>query len=201
MKSTCIGYYLLAAVLVLLPGCKPDFTPKPRAYYRIELPEKEFVALSGDYPYSFDYPLYGKINSYQGRWTDSDTSDYWINLEFPQFRSRVHLTYKPVRNNLANLIEDAHSYAYKHSVKADAIIQTEYVDSLSDVYGVLFDLKGNTASSVQFYATDSVNHFLRGALYFDCEPNKDSLAPVRDFLRMDLVKMMETLSWRKTTAK
>ncbi len=201
MKPSHAEYLILLVLALVIIGCRQDFTPKPRAYYRIDLPNKEYQLLSGDYPYSFDYPEYARINPYHGKWKDTDTADYWINVEFPQFKSRVHLTYKTIKNNLANLIEDAHTYAYKHSIKADAIIQSEYADSLYQVYSVLFHIKGNTASSVQFYATDSVHHFLRGALYFDCEPNKDSLAPIREFLRVDLIKMIETLTWKNMPAK
>lgn len=201
MRSGAVEFLILVTVAVLTAGCRQEYTPKPKAYFRIELPKKEYQLLSGAYPYNFDYPKYARIKDYQGKWSDTDTADYWINVEFPQFNSRVHLTYKAVSDNLANLIEDAHSYAFKHSIKADAIIQSEYIDSLTKVYGVLFDIKGNAASSVQFYATDSVHHFLRGALYFDCEPNKDSLAPVREFLRTDLIKMIETLTWRNIPVK
>jgi len=201
MKFSPILYLMIIALAALITGCTQEYSPKPRAYYRIDLPDKQYNRLSGEYPYTFDYPSYARINQYKGKWQDTDTADYWINVEFPQFKSRVHLTYKKVSSNLKNLIEDSHTYAYKHSVKADAIIQSEYADSLTQVYGVLFDIKGNTASSIQFYATDSVYHFLRGALYFDCEPNKDSLAPVREFLRIDLVRMVESLNWRKIPSK
>jgi len=201
MKFNRISDLVLLTFILLIVGCSRDYTPKPRAYYRIDLPEKEYQTLSGDFPYRFDYPVYARINQYKGQWQGSDTSDYWINVEYPQFKSRVHLTYKTVRNNLVAMIEDAHNYAYKHSVKADAIIQSEYIDSIHKVYSVLFDIKGNTASSVQFYATDSVHHFLRGALYFDCEPNKDSLAPVKDFLRIDIIRMVESLTWMNKTEK
>jgi gliding motility-associated lipoprotein GldD len=201
MKTSPAILGLFFLLVLLNPGCRHDYTPKPRAYFRIDFPSKEYQALAGEYPYFFEYPLYARINPYLGRWKDTDTSDYWVNVEFPIFKCRIHLTYKTIHGNLANLIEDAHNYAYKHSIKADAIIQSEYVDSLAKVYSVLFDIKGNTASSVQFFATDSVHHFLRGALYFDCEPNKDSLSPVREFLRIDVVKMIETLNWRDIQKK
>jgi gliding motility-associated lipoprotein GldD len=182
-------------VALLSIRCGRDYTPKPRAYFRIDLPAKEYKSLSDGFPYHFEIPVYAVINPYRGKWNDGDTSDYWINVEYPQFHGRVHLTYKRIRNNLENMVTDAHTYAYKHSVKADAIIQSEFDNAQTRVFGVLFDIKGNTASSVQFYATDSTRHFLRGALYFDCEPNKDSLAPVREFLRADMVRMMESLTW------
>jgi gliding motility-associated lipoprotein GldD len=191
--STCFVLFLFTAISL---GCKPDYSPKPRGYFRIDFPKKEYQQLQGDYPYTFDYPLYALIKPYRGQWKDTDTAAFWLNVEFPQFKSRIYLTYKKVNSSLASLIDDTHSYAYKHSVKADAIVQSEYAESLNKVYSVLFDIKGNTASSMQFYATDSVTHFLRGALYFDCQPNKDSLAPVVEFLRMDLVRMIESISWR-----
>jgi len=187
----------ILALGLLAAGCGQSFTPKPRGYFRIDLPQKEYHRLEGDYPYSFEIPDYSKVNPYKGQWKDTDTSGYWINIEFPAFKSRIHLTYKMVNDNLAPLINDAHTFAYKHSILADAIAQSEYVDTLSDVYGILFDIKGNTASSVQFYVTDSVRHFLRGALYFDTEPNKDSLAPVIQYLRIDIERIIESLTWVK----
>ena len=64
------------------------------------------------------------------------------------------------------------------------------------VFGSLFLLEGNSASPVQFLLTDSASHFLRGALYFDCRPNADSLAPAIDYLRQDVIELMQTFRWR-----
>ena len=186
-------------LLTIFSACKENYSAKPRAYFRIDLPEREYVTLEGDYPYRFDIPAYARIESYKGALADSDTTRYWINIGFPQFRCRIHITYKQVLNNLPKLIEDAHTFAFKHSIKADAINQKEFSNTDSHVYGILFDIKGNTASSVQFYLTDSTRHFLRGALYFDNEPNKDSIAPVNDFLRQDIERLIETLTWNPKT--
>ena len=71
-----------------------------------------------------------------------------------------------------------------------------YEDKEKSVYGVLYEIKGNAASSVQFYATDSTKHFLRGALYFNTVPNKDSLAPAIQFVEEDIIHLIETLSWK-----
>ncbi len=186
-------FFLLMAVAV---GCKDAYTPKPRSYFRIAFPEKRYQPLNGVFPYTFEIPVYAAISSYNGRFAGSDSSDHWINVEFPQFRSRLYITYKPVGHNLAQLVDDAHTFAYKHAVKADAISQKEYLNPTQKVYGLLFDIKGNTASSYQFYMTDSTRNFLRGALYFDSEPNKDSLAPVNEFLRKDIERIIETLAWK-----
>jgi len=83
-----------------------------------------------------------------------------------------------------------------HINKADAINEQIFSDAENSVYGILYDLKGNTASAVQFYATDSIKHYLRGSLYFSAEPNADSLAPVIDFFREDILHLIETLRWK-----
>lgn len=92
-------------------------------------------------------------------------------------------------------MEDSREFVYKHTVKADAIKETFYEDYDKHVYGILYDIKGDAASSVQFFITDSTKHFIRGALYFEVRPNKDSLNPVIDFIRQDVVHMFESIKW------
>ena len=182
-------------ISLIMISCNSNPAPKPRGYFRIDLPEKEFRELKGDYPFSFYYPVYGEINEYRGRHSGNSESDNWINIDFPKYNAHIYLTYKSVEGNLGTLIDDSHEFVYKHVSKADAISQTEYLNPGRSVYGLLFDIHGNTASSMQFYLTDSTSNFLRGAFYFDCEPNADSLAPLIDFFREDVEYLMGSLQW------
>ena len=63
------------------------------------------------------------------------------------------------------------------------------------VYGIWFPLEGSVASPYQFFVTDSVEHYMRGSLYFNTSPNPDSMAPVIEFVKEDLEKMLETFEW------
>jgi gliding motility-associated lipoprotein GldD len=187
-----IAKNVLLVLTLFLMGCDSATTPKPRAYFRIDFPEKDYVYLdSANYPYTFQYPSYGMIISDKS----SITEKYWINVDFPAYKARIHISYKDARNRLDSLSEDSRALAFKHAIKADAINERFYSNPEANVYGVLYNLKGNTASSWQFYVTDSVKHFLRGALYFSVTPNKDSLAPAIDFFGDDLIKIMETIEW------
>ena len=121
---------------------------------------------------------------------------YWINLYYPSLDATIHCSYKPVRNNLRELTNDALEFVYRNASFASAIPEKEYSHPEADVYGVLFDLEGNTASSCQFFITDSVHHFFRASVYCNCPPNADSLAPVYDYLRADVIRMVETFEWR-----
>jgi gliding motility-associated lipoprotein GldD len=187
------AYIIICIVVILLLGisCKRDYTPKPKAYFRIDLPEKEYQKLAGDYPFSFEYPKYSKIV----KDTMVHAEKYWINVEFPKYKGIIHLSYKSIHNNLNQYIEDSRTLAYKHTIKAEAINENVYSNPDKKVYGLLYEIKGETASSLQFYVTDSARHFIRGALYFEARPNKDSLAPVIEFFRKDILHLIETIQW------
>lgn len=190
-----IAVYMIC--ILVASGCKDVAVPKPKGYFRIDLPQKEYTSpdKSGDVPFmpfTFEYPVYGKLTF----GSDSPETEGWFNIEFPRYNATIYLTYKPVNNDFAAIMEQTYRMNVKnHISKADAISEQSYNNEDGKVYGILYDLKGNTASAVQFYATDSVKHYLRGSLYFDAEPNSDSLAPVIDFFREDVIHLVETLSW------
>lgn len=182
----------------LLLSCNSEYTPKPRGYFKIALPSKQYQVFDQPgYPYKFEYPVYGKIVRDTLFFEQAPENPYWINIDFPQFNGRVHLSYKDIgRNKFDSLVKDAFTLSYKqHTYKASAI-QPEQFETPNGVSGVYFTLKGNAATANQFFATDSVKHFLRGALYFNAPPNEDSLAPVNRFLKEDVMHLINTLQWK-----
>jgi gliding motility-associated lipoprotein GldD len=181
-------------LLIILPvlACQRSYTPKPRGFMRIEFPPKAYTTFDSVCPYTFEYPVYGKIVPD----TDVFAEPCWINIEFPSFDGTIHISYKEVNHNLNDYIEDSRTLTYKHTIKADAIKETVYTNPAQDVYGMLYDVKGNAASSIQFYLTDSNTHFLRGSLYFNVQPDKDSLAPVISFFRKDIIHLVESFAWK-----
>jgi gliding motility-associated lipoprotein GldD len=187
---------LTAIVVVLIfLGCQGDYTPKPRGYFRIDLPEKEYQPFTLDFPYAFEYPVYSELVPD----TRATAEPYWANLVFPQFKGVVHLSYKSVRSqdDLAVYFEDARTFVNKHIPKATAFHDHVIMQPGRRVFGMYHEIRGSeAASTVQFYVTDSLNHFLRGALYFNVTPNNDSLAPVITFIQEDIRHMLSTLEWQ-----
>ncbi len=183
---------LFFSILMLAPACKEHYTPRPRGYFRIDLPEKNYVKLDSIFPFCFNYPDYSQILPDN----DSPNEANWINIHYPAFNATIHLSYKPVSGNIDNLMEDSRKLAYKHSIKADAIGESVFSNPQSHLFGILYEIKGNAASPLQFAVTDSVAHFLRGSLYFNTAPNKDSLAPVIDFIKLDMIELIESITWK-----
>ncbi|MCB9246064.1 MAG: gliding motility lipoprotein GldD [Flavobacteriales bacterium] len=183
----------LSLSMVLLPACT-EYTPRPHGYPRIEFPERKYVQASTDAPYQFELPAYASLE----KDTDPNSEKFWSNIRFPQFDATVHLSYKMFnsRSALDSLTEDAYKLAMKHTIRAEDIRETEIMDTSSGNYGVLYDFYGRTATPFNFYITDEKKHFLRGAFYFDKEANSDSVSPIFDFLKEDLIHLIETLEWQ-----
>jgi len=187
-----IGLIIISIIVSIgFYSCKEEFSPRPIGYFRINFPSKGFQNFSSECNFSFKYPNYTIIENS----SVINAEPCWYNLDFPLFRARLHLSYKAVENNLELLLEDSYTLAMKHSIKADAINQRIINNPKKRVFGVLYDIKGNAASVSQFVLTDSLNHFFRGALYFNHSPNKDSIAPVRKFIEEDIDSLIESFAW------
>lgn len=183
---------------LLIAACNSDYPYRPRGYFKIDLPQKSYLKFDkAGFPYTFEYPAYAQIVQDSLFFEQKTENPYWINVDFPQFGSRIHLSYKEVgKNKLDSLVNDAFTLSYKqHTYKASAI-EPEPFTTAAGSGGVYFNLRGNTATSNQFFITDSATHFLRGALYFSATPNEDSLRPVNTFLRKDVEHLINTLQWR-----
>lgn len=192
-KAGIFSFLLPLGLMVLLTSCGPEFSPKPKGFFRIDFPKKEYRHFSENCPYTFDYPVYSVMKPYSGK----QENQCWYNMEFNKMRATLHLSYLPLNNNLPAELRDSRELVYKHAVKADAIEEEPIINSEHKVYGLIYHLSGNTASAKQFYLTDSLHHFVRGALYFNCPPNSDSLAPVVDFIAQDIYTLIQSFRWNK----
>ncbi len=195
LKTTLL---LTATILSLtfLTSCDDEetvYSPKPLGYVRIDFPKKSYRMYDSICPYSFEIPTYSRMESDRHKGAEP----CWLNLQFPQFKATVHLSYKEVSKNLRQYIDDSHSFAKRHEIKATGLDETPIMRDKDKVYGLLFDISGNTASSVQFYLTDSTKHFMRGALYFNSVPNADSLKIVVNFIREDILHLITTTKWKQ----
>lgn len=186
-------YYNCLLALVLMSSCSHDYTPKPRGYFRIDLPQKKYHLFSpANCPFEFEIPDYATAIED----TRAQAQLCWYDIYFKQFDAKINLTYLPIENNLNTHLENCRTLAYKHSAKADGIDEFYIQSENGKATGIMFSIAGNAASNLQFYVTDSTQHFLRGALYFNCVPQSDSLAPVISFCEKDIDHLVKTLRWK-----
>lgn len=155
------------------------------------MPDHQYQRVDTVLPYSFELSSMANI-----KFKKKTNEKFWIDIVYPQLNATIYCSYKPVKNNIYILSEDVHRSVYKHIVKADNILENVYNNPKEKVFGVLYDLQGNVASVAQFVLTDSVNHFFMGAVYFNHVPNKDSIAPMAEYIKEDIVRLMDTFKWK-----
>jgi gliding motility-associated lipoprotein GldD len=188
-----IRILVLFLFLGLLVACSvEEVHPKPRGFFRIELPERTFEMFDpAECPFKFEIPDYAVAV----KDTNAVSEPCWYYLIMPKLNAQLYLTYKPLNGDVDKYLEDTHTLVYKHTARASSIDE-QVVQFKPGVSGIIYTLGGDAASATQFFVTDSVNHFLRGAIYFNVLPNADSLAPVQDYLREDVLHMLKSFEWK-----
>ncbi|MEX1238163.1 MAG: gliding motility lipoprotein GldD [Cyclobacteriaceae bacterium] len=193
-KSACLLCAVAcSAVVFLLTSCDRDYLPKPLGYNRLELPDPAYQSLPDTLPYTFEYSKHATLLSD----TSSIREKYWIEIYYPSIKSNIHITYKPLGHNeklLREFMEDAYTLTAKHQVKAYAINEVITVTP-SGKTAVIAELEGEVPSQFQFTVTDSTENFLRGALYFNTKVQNDSLAPAIEYMKRDVMHIINTLEW------
>lgn len=191
------GVFSLAALFFVCTflfscGGGQELIPRPKGYYEVVFPEKAYRSYEGACPFTFEYPVYAGIAPFRR----DPSKTCWFDVVFPAYSATLHMSYEDVSGNFADFSEDQHALAYKHTSKANAIEEI-FVESPKDkIWGIVYDIEGDAASSYQFHVTDSQKHFLRGSLYFDFKANADSVAPVLSFLKQDVMHLVETVKWK-----
>ena len=182
MRNLFILFFLL-----FLSSCNKDTLPKPKAYLGLTYPIKTYDKLQFKKPYSFDVLKNTNI---------INEPNNWLTIKYPKLKASIDITYRPVENNLKELLIEAEKLVFKHTVKADQIIPKDFINPKKKVFGSLYEITGNAASHLQFHITDSTKNFIKGSLYFYAKPNYDSILPAVAYIKEDILHLIETLEWR-----
>jgi gliding motility-associated lipoprotein GldD len=201
LKGIALYAGLLCCISLVLGSCQEvSFTPKPRAYPKIEYPQRSYVPFDEDYcSFSFQYPAYVEVQKDSVFFDEAPLHSCWFDLYYPAFDSRIYFTYYPIgaSKSFEELKKDAFELADWHNKKANYIDEYLIDRPEQKVHGFAFNIDGPAASPFQFYLTDSTHHFLRGSIYFNTKTQTDSLAPLIAFVKEDALKIIETLEWKE----
>ncbi|MBN4070113.1 gliding motility lipoprotein GldD [Olleya sp. AH-315-F22] len=188
--------FILLFTIALCISCGSDPVPKPKAYLRLDYPKPQYKEVKTNLPFTFEKNSIansiGKIK------TSTNQKTLGVEITYPSIKGTIYLTYKIIdSSSLQTHIVDAQNITQSHAIKANAIIAQPFANFEHQVYGMLYEVDGNAASQSQFYVTDSINHFLTGALYFYIKPNYDSILPAANYLKNDIQRIIETLKWNQ----
>lgn len=181
-----LRYYFLG--LLLLSSCQQDTIPKPKGELRLEYPDAKYKTFHSNCSFSFEHSEFSKINQAK--------QICWYNLTYPEMKANVFITYFPIKNDFKLHVKEVEKMVYEHTIKASAIETKSFSYPEKKVFGNFYELKGQSASNIQIYITDSTKHFVTANLYFKTRPKPDSLQPAIDYIKKDLVHLVETFNWK-----
>jgi gliding motility-associated lipoprotein GldD len=190
-----IRFLLLLIVFGLtLSACQTEYSPKPKGYNRLILPPAAYQATADSLPYYFKYSTHPELKK--------DTSwvreKHWVEISYPELKATIHVTYKQLQNSeelLKEYLNDAYVLTAKHQIKAYAIDES-ITKTESGKVAVIAEIDGEVPSQFQFTMTDSSRNFLRAALYFNVKVQNDSLRPAIEYVKKDMMEMINTLNWK-----
>lgn len=175
-------------IFISFISCSEETLPKPTAFLNLEYKKPLYQELYLKRPYKFEFSERVKLN---------DGPKNWLKLEYPRLKASIDITYRKIDGNLRELLVESEKLVFKHTSKAEQISSNDYIKNQERVYGTLYDITGNAASHIQFHVTDSTDHFIKGALYFNIKPNYDSLLPAVNYIKKDILHLMETFEWEE----
>ncbi|MDR2122927.1 MAG: gliding motility lipoprotein GldD [Flavobacteriaceae bacterium] len=182
--------FLYALSFFLITSCsEEDQIPKPEGQVRLEYPAAKYVLFQPENcPFEFEYSYRAKIKD--------RNKNCWYNFNYPEMKGTIYITYSNINGNLPSLLREAQKLVYEHTIKANSIRAKSFSYPEKNIYGNLYRLGGESASNIQFYVTDSVKHFLSGNVYFKVRPQPDSLRPAVEYLEKDVIRMIESTTWK-----
>lgn len=187
MLKKTIGLFAILLLLITITSCKDDAVPKPASQLRLDYPVAKYAQFSNHCPFEFEINEDAVIK---------EDKDCGFSIHYPKMKATIYLTYKTVDNNINNLLRDAQKLTYEHVIKADDILEQPYINTDKKVYGMFYRVNGNAATNGQFYATDSIKHFVTGSVYFYAKPKFDSIMPAASYVKNDMQRLMETIKWK-----
>jgi gliding motility-associated lipoprotein GldD len=179
--------------VLFLVTCSSDYTPKPSGYLYINPGNHTYESLSLFPEFEFNVSSRAKITE-----INDTTQGRWFNLVYPSFNAQIYCSYlRFAKNNLKQIEADQQKLVSMYVSKADSFQEQAFENQEQKVFGLVYSMKGNVSSPIQFVLTDSVTSFFRGALYFENAPNQDSIAPVLEYINEDIRVIIESFRWKK----
>ena len=177
-------FFLIVGLSIM--GCSDNPLPKPQGYLRLEYPIAQYETFEGDFPFTFGKNIHAVVKP-------KNQKGFTIN--YPNMKGSIYINYHRIENDLQDLLKDAQQFTYRHTKKAETIIEQPYINPQDKVYGMFYDVGGDAASATQFYLTDSLNNFVLGSVYFNVKPNFDSILPASEYIKNDVRILIESIKW------
>ena len=181
--------YLILVLLIL--SCREQaLMPKPDGYFRIE----------------FNKPNYNKFKKTDSKitfylnkneTTEIDSTNNVLKVSYLRLNMDLILNFNSLSkaDNIKRNLDDFYNIVQTHAKKSNTLSIKDYENEQHKVYGRLYEFKGNVATPLQFFLTDSTTNFVRGHLQPKSKIVYDSIYPSIQYIKNDVLVLFESLQW------
>lgn len=166
-------------------------TPRPAAYPRPWLYDTIRRAVPEAAPLLF----YANAGATVSRPSGGDGDSRWLNIAYPRYNAVVYCTFTPVTDaDRAKVIDNRLERIGLNAGGLPSEVLT--LDSPGGFHSQLLVTPAESLTPLQFLSTDGEGWVVSGAVYLDHAPRAaaaDSIAPVIDAVRADLLYALERL--------
>lgn len=181
--------------LIFLSSCGEEYVPFARkyAYPRIELPaEISYQVFENEAcSFSFEYPAEGKI-------TRNREDSCWVDISLEEHDATFHVNGRSILTSGRPLEvhqEEHRRLIYNHSVKAARIVPEAI--NLANGAGTKYEMVGEVGTPMQvFFHDEAGEESVILSFYYQSALKNDSLAPVTEYLKVQLDHIVETIEWK-----
>ncbi|MGB5363283.1 MAG: gliding motility lipoprotein GldD, partial [Aureibaculum sp.] len=105
-------YKIIISLLITITfiACDEELLPKPKAFLRLNYDTTNYKSINTGCPYIFELS-----NNAIAEFNDK----CWGNIKYPSLKATLNITYRPVENNLIELLRESEKLTYNHAIKAD----------------------------------------------------------------------------------
>ena len=182
---------LLVVFSILLCTCSDSNLPKQTAFLRIDFPEPKYLAFK-ETNHLFDF--YYNASAVEIKTKNSKQ----LSLLYPKINFSIDLSIQKLNKpkDLEDNFSDFYLLLDTHSKKSNGVFVREYEDLNKRIFSQIYEISGGVASPIQFYITDSTSNFIKGSLNLNFKSNYDSIFPSIQYVKKDVLILVESLNWR-----
>ena len=177
-------------ILLVFCGCT-EYYPKPKGFLRVDASEN--YALVDSFSFArFETAADARILPEK-----KENGEAWVTIRYPLYHAELYGTYHSFsgKEELAGLGDDFYRLL-ERNVRDEKVYYARFEDTLRAAYGYLYWSDAPIPSPVQFFVTDSVCRFFRGAVYFSDSLSHEMSVPYAQFFSDEMMRLIETFSWR-----
>ena len=192
MKFSYKILFLFGLFLFHFSCDESNYLPREKGFLRLEFEKPTYNTFS-DESSALNFIYNDAYSSFE------IVSDEKIVLRYKDIKISIVLSDVKLENisSFEESIQNFYMFLEPHRKKSNQISIKEFTSADNKRFAKVIEMRGQVASPLQFYVTDSINHFLFGSMNIMEKSDYDSIYPSVMYVKNDIFSIIESVNWGK----